>query len=124
MTQQTLEATLLQGGPVPQRVSLRRQVARFARTRPLAGFGGLLILVMVGAAVAAPIVAPYDPTAIDFSVRLIGPSPAHPLGTDQFGRDILSRVLFGAQISLYVGLLATLVGVGLGTIVCVASGYL
>lgn len=57
-------------------------------------------------------------------MRLIGPSPDHLLGTDQFGRDILSRILFGAQISLYVGVFATLLGVGVGTLIGVVSGYL
>ena len=82
--------------------------------RPSLGFLALLVL----AAVAAPLLAPHDPTEMNKKATLVLPSGSNPLGTDQFGRDILSRLLYGARIALAIGIGATLaaalVGVPLG----------
>ena len=84
------------------------------------GVGLLLIVVAVGAALAAPWVAPYDPVALNPSVRLQGPTPEHWLGTDQYGRDTLTRIIYGGRSSLSVAFAATafalLVGGTLGAI--------
>lgn len=85
--------------------------------------GGVVIILLVLAAVAAPVVAPYDPVAQDYDHLLEGPSLAHPFGTDNFGRDILSRVIYGGRISLTVGFLGTLLGVAGGVIVGILAGY-
>lgn len=85
--------------------------------------GLVLALAMVAMALAAPWLAPYDPNAQDVLLKLEPPSAAHPFGTDDFGRDVLSRVVYGARISLFVGAVATLVGVLVGTIIGVVSGY-
>ena len=85
--------------------------------------GLVLALAMVAMALAAPWLAPYDPNAQDVLLKLEPPSAAHPFGTDDFGRDVLSRVIYGARISLFVGAVATLVGVLVGTIIGVVSGY-
>jgi len=88
--------------------------------------GGLAIglaLAMIAMALAAPWLAPYDPNAQDVLLKLEPPSAAHPFGTDDFGRDVLSRVIYGARISLFVGAIATLAGVLAGTIIGVVSGY-
>ncbi|MBI3979337.1 MAG: ABC transporter permease subunit [Chloroflexi bacterium] len=87
----------------------------------MAGALGLLLLVLI--AVGAPVVAPYDPIAQDYDHLLEGPSLAHPFGTDNFGRDILSRVIHGGRISLSLGLFGTLVGVSLGVSVGILAGY-
>jgi peptide/nickel transport system permease protein len=91
--------------------------------------GGLVIglalaLTMVAIAIAAPWIAPYDPNDQDVLLKLEPPSAAHLFGTDAFGRDVLSRVIYGARISLFVGAFATLAGVVIGTIIGVVSGYL
>ena len=86
-------------------------------------FGLVLTVVLVLAAMAAPLLAPDDPNAQDTSRRLEAPSHEHPLGLDDLGRDVLSRIVFGARVSLRVGfsvvLLAATIGVTLGAI----SGY-
>src|SRR5687767_13264667 len=83
-----------------------------------------LVLIIVAAA-AAPVIAPYDPVAQPDIVAgsTLSPSYDHPLGTDQFSRDVLSRLLFGARISLLVGFLATTVAVTIGTVYGLAAGY-
>ena len=90
--------------------------------------GGLavgLVLVVAIALVAllAPWVAPYDPDAQDVLMKLQGPSAEHWFGTDAFGRDVLSRVIWGARVSLFVGTVATLAGVLIGTVIGIVSGY-
>ncbi len=89
----------------------------------VAMLGGVLIAIVVVGAIAAPIAVPYDPTTIDPTLRLSPPSQLHPLGTDELGRDLLSRLLFGARVSLLVGIsavaLSTVVGVAIGLF----SGY-
>jgi len=85
--------------------------------------GLLLTLLLVVAAIAAPLLAPHDPFAQDTTRRLEAPSDSHPLGLDDLGRDVLSRILFGARVSLRVGFsvvfLASLIGVTLGAM----AGY-
>ncbi len=83
------------------------------------------LAVILLAAIAAPLLAPYDPFAQPdiVSGNTLAPSPEHPLGTDQFSRDVLSRLLFGARISLIVGILATTVAVTVGTAWGLAAGY-
>lgn len=84
----------------------------------------VLVLIIV-LAVAAPLIAPYDPIAQpDIAAGgTLAPNATHPLGTDQFSRDVLSRLLFGARISLLVGFLATTVAVTIGTAYGLAAGY-
>ncbi|CAN5689061.1 ABC transporter permease [soil metagenome] len=102
---------------------------RAAATPRRANRGQLLAIialrVITAAAVAAPLIAPYDPFAQPDIVagNTQPPSAEHPLGTDQFSRDVLSRLLFGARISLLVGVLATLVAVTAGTAYGLAAGY-
>jgi len=71
----------------------------------------------------APYIAPYDPVAISFGDMLAPPSWEHPLGTDNFGRDILSRILYGARTAIIMGLVSALIGSTLGAIIGVASAY-
>ena len=83
----------------------------------------LILLVMVVAAVGAPWLAPYAPRKMDIAHRLAAPSAAHWFGTDEFGRDVLSRCMYGARLSLTVGLLVVIVSVSCGTVLGVVSGY-
>ncbi len=84
--------------------------------------GGALALILL-LVLAAPWVSPYDPTHMDASARLLPPSAAHPLGTDQFGRDMLARILYGGRVTLEVAFTAVLAAVVLGGILGLVSGY-
>lgn len=94
-----------------------------ARLPVTAALGGLLVLTLLLAAALAPLVSPYDPAALDYDAVLRGPSAAHWLGTDSVGRDMLSRLLYGARVSLLVGLTAMTVSVLVGATVGLVAGY-
>jgi peptide/nickel transport system permease protein len=97
---------------------------RFRRHRQ-AILGLALIVLLTGTALLAPALAPYDPDAqADIvATRYQAPSVTHPMGTDRFGRDIFSRVLYGARISLSIGLLAVLIAITLGTAIGAIAGF-
>lgn len=90
----------------------------------LAVFSAIIIVILILTAVFAPITAPYDPTKQDLINRLSGPSLAHWLGTDQLGRDVLSRMIYGARVSISIGLFPTLLFMVLGTILGLMAGYI
>ena len=83
----------------------------------------LLVVCLVAAAIAAPALAPYPPDALDLGARREAPSAAHWFGTDDLGRDVLSRVLYGARVSLAVGLLSAAVAGASGVVVGGVAGY-
>ena len=85
--------------------------------------GGVLLLLIVAIALLAPIVAPYDPLEMFPEQRLTAPSRQFLFGTDHYGRDMLSRIIYGAQISLQVGFIANLFAVILGMFVGVSAGF-
>ncbi|PWU21738.1 MAG: ABC transporter permease [Candidatus Rokuibacteriota bacterium] len=98
-------------------------VLSFARRRPLGAIGALIVIVMLVVALVAPLIAPYDPVAVDFGAMLSPPSARHWLGTDAFGRDVLSRLIFGSQTALLVGFGSAMLGATLGAILGVGSAY-
>lgn len=100
----------------------RRSWRRFVRRRTAVA-GGVIVLVFLVATVLGPWLAPYSPTATDYAHTLAPPSPAHLAGTDDFGRDILSRLIVGSRYSLGMGLGATVVGAGLGSAWGIASAF-
>lgn len=104
----------------PVRASLLRKVAR----RPLTVIGALIVLVFVVLALFGPALAPRDPDAIFYSSVLAPPSSQFPFGTDDTGRDILSRVLFGIRISLTAALVAVTIATVFGAVFGVLAGYL
>ncbi|RZU39734.1 ABC transporter permease [Edaphobacter modestus] len=94
------------------------------RQHPLAAIGIVLLIVFLIAAVFAPWLAPDDPAALDLYGRLVGPSGAHWFGTDELGRDILSRTLYGARISLIVAVSVVGISLAIGLVAgCVAGFY-
>jgi len=107
----------------PRRRSLVRRALSFARRQPMGTFGLLLLVAMVIAALGAEWMAPYSPTANDFAAMTEPPSWEHLLGTDQFGRDLFSRILYGARTALIVGLSCAAVGSFVGLVLGVASAY-
>lgn len=85
--------------------------------------GVTLVAVMSLGAVLAPWISPYDPNAINVNAMLLPPSAAHPLGTDALGRDVLSRILFGGRVSLWVGFVAVGISTAIGVALGLISGY-
>jgi peptide/nickel transport system permease protein len=94
------------------------------RRQPLAAIGALLLSIFILAAVAAPWLAPYSPASIDLVHRLQGISGAHPAGTDELGRDTLSRLLWGARLSLAVSVSVVATSIALGISIGGLAGYL
>jgi peptide/nickel transport system permease protein len=107
-------------------VPRRRQPGVFARLlhNRLAVIGMAITVVVVFTAIFAPLLAPYDPLKLNIAQRLKPPSQAHLMGTDHLGRDILSRVIYGARISLEIGVVAVALGTLLGLLAGAAAGYL
>ena len=89
----------------------------------LAIFGGLIVLILVLVAIFAPYVATVDPTAIDIKNALLSPSSGHILGTDQLGRDVFSRIIYGSRVSLSIGLVAVGLAAVIGVILGSLAGY-
>jgi peptide/nickel transport system permease protein len=98
-------------------------LVRLVKTKPLGLIGALIVLVMVFAAVAAPLIAPYDYKEIVASERLKAPSATYFLGTDNLGRDMFSRIIYGARISLGVGLAVVLISTTAASLIGVTSAY-
>jgi peptide/nickel transport system permease protein len=96
--------------------------ARLVR-RPSAALSLAVLAVMAGAAVAAPLVSPYDPFEQNMGDFLVPPGPAHWFGTDQFGRDIFSRVVWGGRLTLQVGVIAVSISGAVGLVLGLAAGY-
>jgi peptide/nickel transport system permease protein len=104
-------------------ISFRRWVAGNARHNPLAATGVVLVIIFVLFAVFAPWIAPQDPAAINLPARLEPPSAAHWFGSDELGRDILSRIIYGARISMLVGSCVVLTSLALGLVIGSIAGY-
>jgi peptide/nickel transport system permease protein len=100
-----------------------RAINKAGRRNPLAAIGAALVVIFVLFALFAPWIAPQDPAFIDLPSRLMGPSRAHWFGTDELGRDILSRVIYGARISMLVGVSVVTGSLLLGTIIGSLAGY-
>jgi peptide/nickel transport system permease protein len=111
----------------PDAIDLRRpvwsRILRFCRRQPLGTFGLALVVIIAVTGIFAEELAPFNPTANDFGAMTEAPSVTHWLGTDQFGRDLLSRIIFGARTALIVGLSSAFVGGTLGLVLGVGSAY-
>ena len=95
----------------------------FCRREPLGTVGLIVVIIMAASGLAAEWVAPYSPTANDFAAMTEPPSWAHIMGTDQFGRDLFSRIVFGARTALIVGFSCAMVGGVIGLVLGVGSAY-
>ena len=121
------EAQVQQDAIASREVKTRSRREDFLRaflSNRLAVFGTAVMAVFVLMAVFAPLLAPYDPLDQNLPQKFAGPSLAHPFGQDELGRDILSRVIYGARISLTAGLAAVALATVVGTIVGLTAGYL
>jgi peptide/nickel transport system permease protein len=95
----------------------------FCRRRPLGAIGAGIVVLMLLVAAFAPWLAPYDPVAVDFGAMLSPPGAKHWLGTDAFGRDVLSRLIYGSRTALLVGFGSALLGATAGAVLGVGSAY-
>ncbi|MCS7202083.1 MAG: ABC transporter permease [Dictyoglomus sp.] len=95
---------------------------RLAKNK-LALVGLSIVIIIVIIAIFADYIAPYDPLKVDLSKHLLPPSREHLLGTDEFGRDILSRIIFGARVSLQIGFFAQVISISLGTVLGLLAGF-
>jgi peptide/nickel transport system permease protein len=120
-----VELKAAQAPPWPARVTwaLWQHLSSFVKRKPLGAMGAVVLLVFVGVAILAPVLATHDPDLNNYRARVKPPSAANWFGTDNFGRDIYSRVVYGARISMYVGVLATLLGTLVGALAGLCSGF-
>ncbi|WP_353181226.1 ABC transporter permease [Bosea sp. (in: a-proteobacteria)] len=106
-------------------LAVLRDTTRFISRGGVFAWAGLFLLAAIVAMAAfAPLIAPYDPLTQDIVNRLLPPSSEFWLGTDSYGRDVLSRIIYGARVSLFVGLVSILIAMTLGTALGVISGYI
>jgi peptide/nickel transport system permease protein len=98
-------------------------VLDFARRRPLGAAGGAVVVFLILVALTANVIAPYNPVRVYFGAMLTRPNAAHWLGTDSFGRDVLTRLIYGSRTALLVGFVAAMVGSTLGAVLGVGSAY-
>jgi peptide/nickel transport system permease protein len=108
---------------IPRRPTVLGTLGAFCRSNPLGAFGGFIVVAMFVMAIFAPFLTSYDPTANDFGAMLSPPDWEHLLGTDQFGRDLLSRIIYGARTALLVGFASSFIGCFLGLFLGVTSAY-
>ena len=110
-------------GALRRRTGTYDNIVRLLTTKPLGAAGAFVVVGMVALALATPLIAPFDPLEAHFADRFKGPSATYLLGTDNFGRDLLSRIIWGARVSLVVGFGAVALGHTVGAVVGVVSGY-
>jgi peptide/nickel transport system permease protein len=103
--------------------TIREEIWKFVSTKPLGAAGAAIILGMLFVAFFARALAPYDPYTGDYGAQFARPSAEHWFGTDEFGRDILSRIMYGARIALFVGFTASFAGCTIGLALGVISAY-
>jgi peptide/nickel transport system permease protein len=119
----------MSGATVPLALGVPRSdragaIVYFARRNPRMIIGGALVLMWILVAIFAPWVAPYDPKSVNVTDALLPPSGTHLLGTDDLGRDMLSRVIWGSRVSLSVGVISVSIGFFVGVSIGLAAGYL
>jgi peptide/nickel transport system permease protein len=111
---------------IPEAAPRRRWLAvvgEFCRKRPLGAIGAAVVAVNILVGLGANVIAPYDPLATDYGAMLARPSTAHWLGTDAFGRDVLSRIIYGSRTAMLVGFACAFIGATVGAVIGVASAY-
>lgn len=116
--QQELEAQLGESD------TFRDKMKRMAASNKLAVFSAVLIVIFIILAILAPVLTPYGLEEMDLLARLAPPSAKHLLGTDELGRDVLTRLLYGARVSLSVGIIPTVISMLIGVFVGMISGYM
>jgi peptide/nickel transport system permease protein len=122
----TTESTLVHShatADLSPRLGAARAALKFVRTKPLGAAGAFIIVALMLVAASSGTLAPYDPYQADYGAQFARPSVEHWFGTDEFGRDLMSRIMYGARIALFVGFTASFVGCTLGGLLGVISAY-
>ena len=117
-------ATSIEPVELPKQKTIFTVVRRWCRRQPLGAISGTVLVIIILVAMFAEIVSPHDPVLNDFGSMLMPPDDTFLLGTDQFGRDVLSRIIYGAQTALFVGFTAAFFGSTIGLVLGVTSAYL
>jgi peptide/nickel transport system permease protein len=112
------DTSVIESAPRP-----RSAIAEFVRQQPLGTVSFFIIFMMMFAGIFSELVAPYDPLAIDFASIMAAPSGAHWCGTDAYGRDICSRLIYGSRTALVIGFTSSFVGSSIGAVLGIASAY-
>jgi peptide/nickel transport system permease protein len=122
----TTETTLVHSrasATLAPRLTAVKAALKFVRRKPLGAAGAVIILAMMVVAASSGMLAPYDPYSADYAAQFARPSIDHWFGTDEFGRDLMSRIMYGARIALFVGFTASFAGCTLGGLLGVISAY-
>ncbi len=99
-----------------------KKVANFCRSKPLGAVSAAVIIITLVLAIGAPVIAPYDPLDLTHE-PFADPGPGMWLGADELGRDVLSRIIYGSRVSMYVGLASVIIGITIGTVIGIISAY-
>jgi peptide/nickel transport system permease protein len=122
------DATKLMGQNSPKRISESRRIFRVMFSRWVVILGVVIILLLIITAIFAPLLAPHDPNQQNLRNSMLQPSKEYPLGTDELGRDLLSRIIYGSRISIMVGVVAIVIsgviGMGMGLIAGYFGGWI
>ena len=124
MSESAEEISSIRPVPARRRASLADFLVRLVKEKPMGAVGAVIVLIMLFTGIFADVLAPYGMNQISLVDRLTGPSGEHILGTDNLGRDLFSRIIFGARISMYVGLAAAFLDVLGATIIGIISGFI
>lgn len=116
--------TSIESTQLPPKKGIAAILWRWCRRQPLGAFSALVLAIIILVAIFAPWVTPYDPVLNDFANMLTAPNADYLLGTDQFGRDVLSRIIAGAETALFVGFTAAFFGSTIGLVLGVTSAYM
>ncbi len=105
------------------RTTALQAIVKFFRTKPLGAAGAVVVVMFILMAVFAPLIAPFDPEQPNYEAMMNPPTLEHPFGVDEFGRDVLSRIVFGARTAMAIGLIVAFVSTTLGLLIGVSSAY-
>ena len=123
MATENLTVTLARAAPARGLPAWPGVILRFARRKPLGAIGGLLLICFLVLAIGAPLIAPFHYDRQIYADAMQGPSATHIFGTDNLGRDLFSRIVYGARVSVIVGFGAVTIAMGLATLIGALSGY-
>lgn len=123
MTNSGVKTSAANAGAKAERKEKRKAFFRRLFSRKIVIFASIIVVFFIIVAIMAPILAPCDPYEINFMEILSSPSLEHPLGTDNYGRDLLSRIMYGARISLIIGVVAVMIACAVGTLLGMVAAY-
>ncbi|MFQ6029866.1 MAG: ABC transporter permease [Dehalococcoidia bacterium] len=124
MSEQAAAQLEAQAAALRPKPTLTNNLLNFTRQKPLGAAGAVLITAVILVAILAPFIAPYGPQEIGVAPKFSAPFSEVVLGSDDLGRDVLSRLIYGARVSMYVGLMSVVIGITLGTLVGIFSAYI